>query len=317
MARRKPAHVHGVMAIDKPAGMTSRQVVNRVGWLLGEKRAGHTGTLDPDATGVLVLAFGHATKAIRWLTDTPKSYRTTVRFGSATSTDDAQGDVVETAPIPGAWDQETLLSTANRELGTIAQVPPAVSALKRDGVRDYERVRKGETIIRTARPVRLDSVQLLGMTDTEATFELTCGAGFYVRAWARDLGKAMGSAAHLTTLRRTHCSGFDVDECVPSETFAAMKRGDAEAHLRTTVRCLRRVLSETSVDEQATARLRHGQKVWVPQSDLRIGGELLVTGPGDVPICIAEVLVSASGTGGVLRVIRGLAAATVPAIETA
>ena len=315
MARRKPARVHGVVAIDKPAGMTSRQIVSRIGWLLGEKRGGHTGTLDPAAIGVLVLAFGHATKAVRWLTNTAKTYKTTVRFGTSTSTDDAQSEVVTSRPLPTSWTTEALVAAANRELGVIAQVPPAVSALKRDGVRDYERVRQGERVIREARPVRLDEVRLLTMTAEEATFELTCGAGFYVRAWARDLGSAMGSAAHITSLQRTSCSGFELSECISSEDFADLEVGAIERRLVPVAACLRRVMSVVLVDAEVTARLQHGQKVWIADEGLQAGAELLAIGPGEQPVCVAEVLVSASGTGAVLRVVRGLALAAETAPE--
>ena len=149
MAKRKAATIHGILAINKPAGPTSRAVLNEVARLFGERRCGHAGTLDPAATGVLVVAFGEATKVVRWLVEGGKSYRAVVQFGQQTSTDDAQGEVVAEAPRP-VVDDVQLLAAARRDLGSFAQMPPSVSALRRDGVRDHERARRGEVVERTA-----------------------------------------------------------------------------------------------------------------------------------------------------------------------
>ncbi|MCB9739451.1 MAG: tRNA pseudouridine(55) synthase TruB [Deltaproteobacteria bacterium] len=214
MARRKPALRHGVLAIDKPAGMTSRTLVNQVARLLGERRCGHAGTLDPDATGVLVICFGEATGAVRWLMGASKRYVTTARFGSETTTDDAEGAVRVAAASPDLREPTTCAALITAATLTtprlVPQIPPAVSALKRDGVRDHERVRRGEIVEREPRPVWLheSAVLQLRAESDEADIALVVGSGFYVRAFCRDLGRELGSAAHMAHLRRTRCGGF-------------------------------------------------------------------------------------------------------------
>ncbi|MEY3013444.1 MAG: hypothetical protein RIT45_2179 [Pseudomonadota bacterium] len=285
MARRKPAQRHGVLAIDKPAGMTSRTLVNQVGRWFGEKRCGHAGTLDPDATGVLVVCFGEATAAVRWLTAAPKRYVTTLRFGHETTTDDAAGEPTRAAERPDLRDPRVLaaleVAIAEGAGGIVQQRPPDVSALKRDGVRDHERVRRGETIEREARPVTLHATELLAV-DAEAgelRVALEVGSGFYVRAWCRDLGVRLGSAAHMRTLRRTHCGGFVTADASAGDAFSgaaltpdaieAIAPDDRPARLEPLDRALGRVLPTLALagleDAEALERaLRCGQRPVVP-----------------------------------------------------
>ncbi|MBI3178460.1 MAG: hypothetical protein HYZ27_02290 [Deltaproteobacteria bacterium] len=152
--KRKPATVHGVLALDKPLGPTSRNALDQAGRLLGERRAGHAGTLDPAATGLLCLCFGEATKAVTWLMSAPKTYEATLAFGRQTTTDDAQGETVRTAPVPDELRQRATLWLRS-QIGACEQVPPAVSALQREGVRDHDRVRRGELIERPPRSVKV------------------------------------------------------------------------------------------------------------------------------------------------------------------
>jgi tRNA pseudouridine55 synthase len=259
VARRKQARTHGILAIDKAPGMTSRQVVNRVSGLLEEKRCGHAGTLDPDASGLLVIAFGEATKVVRWLVDASKAYHTNIVFGTATSSDDASGTVVKTVALARPLGREQLLRKAQRELGLIDQVPPAVSALKRDGVRDHERVRRGEAIDRPPRPVRLDAVELVEHGQSEATFVLRCGAGFYVRAWARDLGNAMASAAHVSGLRRLSASGLDAKEAITLEELEDMTLEQRQGRMLPIGTTLSRLMPLVDVDEPTALALQNGQ----------------------------------------------------------
>lgn len=304
MARRKPALIHGVIAIDKPAGMTSRAVVTMVSRLLGERRCGHAGTLDPDATGVLVVAFGEATKIVRWLMAARKTYRAQVRFGAATSTDDAAGELVRTEPIPDLSDLGILDAAATREMGHIMQVPPAVSALKRDGIRDHERVRRGERVQRDAREVRLDSVTRVAVDGADATFDVTCGAGFYVRAWARDLGEHLGSVAHLVALRRTHAGGFDVQTCLGLDALRDMEARERRHQLLPISAALEHLLPALTVTDEQEAVLRQGQRYPAPRH-LTIGAEVWVRTAAHVPICMATVEHIEGAETPNLRVIRG------------
>lgn len=298
MAKRKPAQLHGLLVIDKPAGWTSRDVVNKVGWLLQEKRAGHAGTLDPMATGVLLVAFGEAAKGVRWWQDAPKTYEATVLFGQATVSDDAESPVIRAAEVPDL----TLASVlaALPPPGPLLQVPPAVSALQKDGVRDHERVRRGEVVEREARPVHLYRVDVVEVASPLVRLRVTCGAGFYVRALARDLGAAMGSAAHLTELRRTDAGGFDLAQAVSVEAIAALAQADRASLLVPMPEALRRVLPAITVDAETTLHLRQGKTPIIAEL---LAGDVLVLDTAGTPVCVATTHAGDAGT--VLTVERG------------
>lgn len=344
MAKRKPAEVHGVLCLDKPLGMTSRTALNRASRLLHEKRAGHAGTLDPDASGVLLLCFGEATKAVRWLMDAPKSYETTVRFGTATLSDDAASPVVRTADVP-VLTLETV-TAALPHPGWIQQVPPAVSALQQDGVRDHERVRRGEIVEREARPVQLHAVEVLGIQDADVRLRVTCGSGFYVRALARDLGEALGSAAHVIELRRTAGASFEVRDAWTLEELEGMEEEQRLATLVPVEVALGRVLPMLQVDAATEVMLRQGKlpalasdakgmqarsvdaqhrvRVADPQPDpaeSRIRPEdaandpetfaeqsYLILGPSAKAVCVAEIVAQTRESPALLRVVRGFCA---------
>ena len=211
----------GVVVVDKAAGLTSHGVVGRVRRLLGTRKVGHAGTLDPMATGVLVVGVERATRLLGHLTLTDKAYEATIRLGVGTVTDDAEGDVLTT---PGAPDvDEAWLEAALAPLrGPILQVPTAVSAIKVDGVRSYARVRAGEDVALVARPITVHRLEVLARRDdvvegvpvVDLDVVVECSSGTYVRALARDLGAALGSAGHLTALRRTRVGPFTLDEAV-------------------------------------------------------------------------------------------------------
>ncbi|WOP18442.1 tRNA pseudouridine(55) synthase TruB [Raineyella sp. LH-20] len=220
----------GLLVIDKPAGLTSHDVVARVRRLLGTRKVGHAGTLDPMATGVLILGVGRATRLLGHLALHDKAYDATIRLGQTTVTDDADGEVVASAGAVGATD--TAIRTAMAALtGDIAQRPSAVSAIKVDGQRSYARVRAGEQVELAARPVTVSRFDLLarrdGQIDGVAVVDLDvtveCSTGTYVRALARDLGEALGTGGHLTALRRTRVGGFDLDmaQSLPERDRAA------------------------------------------------------------------------------------------------
>ena len=200
----------GVLVCDKPAGMTSHDVVARVRRLAGQRRVGHGGTLDPPATGVLVLALGRATRLLPFLPTEPKRYLATVAFGAETDTLDAAGAVTATADASG-FDEAGLGAALAGFLGPQLQVPPMVSAIKVGGERLYAKARRGEQVERAPRPIVIHELRLLGFTPGErpaATIEVACSGGTYVRSLAADLGRALGTLAHLASLRRTAVGRF-------------------------------------------------------------------------------------------------------------
>ncbi len=257
MSKRKPAQIHGVLVIDKPLGLTSRAVVNKIAWLLGDKRCGHAGTLDPQASGVLLIAFGEATKCVRWLMEAEKTYETTIHFGQATDSDDAAGQIVAHLPIP-AYDRE-IIAAALPKPGWIQQIPPAVSALQKDGVRDYERVRRGEIIDRPAREVWLSDVQALDLTSVTVNLRVSCGAGFYVRSLARDLGQALGTLGHVGALRRTTAGGLGLEIAHVLPEIEALPLEQRRELLLPIEEVLRALLPHLAVDDATALQLRQGK----------------------------------------------------------
>ena len=223
MGRRKKGRaVSGWLVLDKPLEMGSTQAVGKLRWLFDAQKAGHAGTLDPLATGVLPIAFGEATKTMPYVTDGQKAYRFTVRWGSSTNTDDAEGEV--TASIderPVREDIEALLPSFT---GTIEQVPPAFSAIKIDGKRAYAEARAGREVELSARPVEIDTIELVDVPDADhAIFEVTCGKGTYVRALARDMGERLGCHGHIRDLRRTFVEPFEEEDAVALETLLELE----------------------------------------------------------------------------------------------
>lgn len=205
----------GFLVVDKPKGLTSNQVVSRVRKTTGIRKVGHAGTLDPMATGVLILAIGKVTRLIRYLQDLPKEYLATAQFGVATDTLDADGAVLSREPME--IEPEDVEAAAKRFVGTIHQVPPMVSALKHEGRRLYELAREGEVVEREARPVVIHELEILSVGPSpypEVDFRVVCGKGTYVRSLADDLAGVLGGVAHLTSLRRTRTGSLLVDEAV-------------------------------------------------------------------------------------------------------
>ena len=217
----------GLLLVDKPAGVSSHDVVNVARRAFGERRIGHAGTLDPFATGLLVLMLGRATRLLPYLNGEPKEYVATIRFGAETDTEDLHGAVVRTAPLPS---REALLAAIPSLTGEIDQVPPAYSAKRVDGERAYALARAGETPRLAAVRIRVDSWTPLAWRAgadggvEELDVAIRCGGGTYVRSLARDLARSAGSAAHLTALRRTRSGDFTVDDAV---TLDALRAGAA------------------------------------------------------------------------------------------
>lgn len=223
--QRRP--VHGVVLLDKPLGLSSNDALQKVKWLLRAEKAGHTGTLDPLATGVLPLCFGAATKFSQLQLEAPKTYIAVARLGQVTTTADAEGEVVrERAVELAAYTPELLAQVQARFTGPISQVPPMYSALKKDGKALYEYARAGIEIERPARDVTIHALDMVLCQDADGfdalQLTVTCSKGTYIRTLAEDIGEALGCGAHLRSLRRTDTGGIGVDRCITLDALIAM-----------------------------------------------------------------------------------------------
>jgi tRNA pseudouridine55 synthase len=218
MSRNETA-LHGALVLDKPSGPTSFTAMRSAQRVLGVRAAGHGGTLDPMASGVLVVLVGEARKLSALVMDHDKVYEAEVTFGIGTDTEDAAGAVTASAPVePGALTRERVAAVLPRFVGSVMQVPPRYSALKVGGKSNMSRARAGETFEVAARPARCDAIDLLELASPRVSLRVTCGKGYYVRALARDLGEALGLPAHLSALRRTRVGAFAIERaCAPSE----------------------------------------------------------------------------------------------------
>jgi tRNA pseudouridine55 synthase len=215
MGRRKKGQpVNGWVIIDKPMGMTSTQVVGAVKRVFDAQKAGHAGTLDPMATGVLAIALGEATKTVPYAMDAQKTYRFTARWGEARDTDDAEGKVTSISDIRPTRD--AIEAAIPAFTGQVVQVPPAYSAIKVQGERAYDLAREGEDVVLEPRTVEIHQARLLGQPDADhAEFEIRCGKGTYVRAWVRDIALTLGTVGHVSALRRTRIGSFSEEMAVP------------------------------------------------------------------------------------------------------
>ena len=211
---------HGFLVVDKEPGMTSHDVVSVARRALGTRKVGHAGTLDPMATGILVLGFNNGTRLLQYITDGDKDYCATIVLGAATVTDDAQGEVISTADASGVTDQQINDELAKMK-GVISQRPSSVSAVKIDGERAYDRVRSGEEVVLPAREVTISSLEIVQIRridlQIEIDIEVTCSAGTFIRAIARDCGDGLRVGGHLNSLRRTRIAGFGLDGAVSLE----------------------------------------------------------------------------------------------------
>jgi tRNA pseudouridine55 synthase len=229
LARAPRRRVDGVLLLDKPRGLSSNAALQRAKRLLAAEKAGHTGTLDPLATGLLPLCFGEATKFAHALLDARKEYVATVAFGIATDTGDAEGETVRTCEAPIA--REALAAALQRFVGAIAQTPPRFAALKHRGRNYYEYAREGIEIPRTPRDVRIDAIELLGWEPPHARLRVACGKGTYIRVLAEDIAAAVGSCAHLSALRRTAAGPFALEHAVTLDVLEAMALPERDGRL--------------------------------------------------------------------------------------
>lgn len=272
MARKKGRDISGWLVVDKPAGVTSTTVVNKVRWALDAKKAGHAGTLDPDATGVLAVALGEATKTVPYITDALKCYRFTLRFGAATSTDDAEGAVIATSDLRPT-DAE-IAAALPAFVGDIQQVPPQFSAVKVEGERAYDLARAGEALDLAARPLYVESLVLLARPDADtAELELVCGKGGYVRSIARDLGAALGCLGHVLCLRRVWSGPFEASDGLSLEDIDRLARTlELDARVLPLETGLAD-LPELRATPEGAVRLKNGNPGMVIAADAEFGEE--------------------------------------------
>ncbi|NRB01882.1 MAG: tRNA pseudouridine(55) synthase TruB [Rhodobacteraceae bacterium] len=288
MARkRKGRDLSGWLVIDKPAGHTSTAVVNKVRWALQAQKAGHAGTLDPEATGVLAVALGEATKTVPFITDALKAYDFTIALGAATNTDDAEGEVIRESDLrPGS---AQISEALHAFVGEIEQVPPQFSAVKIDGQRAYKRARDGEEMELQARPLWVEELTLIDRPDPDhAVLRLVCGKGGYVRSIARDLGNALGCYAHVTTLRRIWSGPFDTETALDWATLEELAQTEAlDAYIRPVAEGLSE-LDEVRATPEGAVRLRNGNPGMVYPSDLEYGTECWASFEGK-PVAVGRL----------------------------
>jgi tRNA pseudouridine55 synthase len=303
--------MNGVLLVDKPAGPTSHDVVHRVRRALGTKDAGHTGTLDPAATGLLAICLGDALKLQRWLADGDKSYLATVAFGASTTTEDAEGTVL-TRGDPGALTEAVIRAALAPLTGEIDQVPPMYSAVRVDGRRLHEAARAGETVERVARRVTVHALELgeVGPTGADGLrrvqLAVRCGKGTFVRTLAADLGRSLGVPAHLCALRRTVAGPFRLDEALPLEELERLAKDDRPALLGRIIPPADAVafFPRLDVDANGAIALSRGRQLSRPDE---ADGLRRVVGPDGALVAVGEV------KEGRLRPVRVITAPVLPA----
>ena len=285
MARRKKGRpISGWLIVDKPLGVTSSAVVNKAKWAFDAQKAGHAGTLDPEASGLLAIAFGEATKTVPYVTDSMKAYHFTVRLGQATNTDDGEGEVVNESKLRPTADE--IRAALPVFTGDIMQVPPQYSAVKVDGERAYKRARDGEEMELAARTLFVESLELIEMPDADhAVLEMVCGKGGYVRSIARDLGRALGCFGHVVQLRRVWAGPFEIEDGISFETLNELAKDRKLDEFLLPLEAGLHDLTELSCTPEGAAKLRYGNPGMVIASDVEYGEECWASLDG-VPVAI-------------------------------
>ncbi|WP_299842209.1 tRNA pseudouridine(55) synthase TruB [uncultured Paracoccus sp.] len=286
MARKKGREISGWLVVDKPAGVTSTAVVGKVRWALDAKKAGHAGTLDPDATGVLAVALGEATKTVPYITDALKAYDFTVNWGDETTTDDASGEVVRSSDARP--DAEAIRAALPGFTGDILQVPPAFSAVKVEGERAYDLAREGEAVELAARPLWVEELSLTETTPDTARLMMVCGKGGYVRSIARDLGRALGCLGHVAHLRRIWSGPFDAEQGVTLDRIDREAQDWLESQLLPLEVALEDMPALRATPEGAV-RIRNGNPGQVTGT-AEFGETVWVSDPATGPICIGRYM---------------------------
>ncbi len=284
--RRFDREVDGILLLDKPTGISSNAALQQARVLFRALKAGHAGSLDPLASGLLPVCFGQATKVCGQLLESSKSYRVTARLGMQTDTADAEGQVIQEQPVP-ALEIEAVRTVLGGFLGEQTQIPPMYSALKHEGKRLYELARKGESVERAARRIRIDGIDLLNLGAAEIEMEVACSKGTYIRTLVEDVAKALGTVGHVMALRRTRVDPFGAKAMITFAELEAAASGD-ETGLAAFLLPVDHVfmdLPQVAVDEAGERHLTHGRRTWplaggsVPP-DAPAGAKVRVYGPG-------------------------------------
>jgi tRNA pseudouridine55 synthase len=250
----------GILNIDKPSGWTSHDVVGKVRRLLGQKSVGHAGTLDPMATGVLLVCVGQATRVADYLMAGRKVYRATAELGRETATYDLDGATLATAAVPGLTDAD-LRAAFGRFAGAIEQTPPAYSAIKQAGIPAYRKARRGEAVALPSRRVTIHSIELLEWRSPYVTFDVTCDPGTYVRSLAHDLGTTLGCGGTLAKLTRLQSGSFRVEDAISLDALAEAAQSGQIMHCLHPLRAALSALTAVTIDAEAVSRLVHGQPI--------------------------------------------------------
>ena len=294
MARKRSGRpIHGWLVIDKPTGMTSARVVAEVLRITGAAKAGHGGTLDPMATGVLPVALGEATKTVAYVVGSSKTYQFTVFWGAARDTDDADGEVISTSDVRPS--EDAIRAVLPEFTGAIEQVPPIYAAIKVKGKRAYALAREGKPVALAPREVFIERLELIEAADPDrAVFEMRCGKGTYVRAFARDVAERLGTVGHLAALRRTEVGRYRACDAISLDNLTALVHsGELPEHVRPVETALADIPA-LAVTESQAARLKSGQAVHVHRS----GQRLVRVAVGGRLVALAEL------SGGMARPVR-------------
>ncbi len=285
---KKGRPISGWVILDKPVGMGSTQCVSKIKWLYQAAKAGHAGTLDPLASGMLPIALGEATRTVPYVMDGEKTYRFTVTWGAETNTDDVEGEITETShKRPDEAAIKAILPTYS---GEIEQVPPAFSAIKINGERAYKLARDGESFEIASRKVLIGRLELVSVTDETATFEIHCGKGTYVRALARDFGRNLGCFGHVTVLRRIEVGPFDEDDLVSLEDLVKLEGNLAalDKEIFATGMALEGV-AEVPVQGEQVHRLRLGNPVLIRGREAITHADEAIATKGDELVALGEI----------------------------
>ena len=290
--KKRGEPVHGWVAFDKPYGMTSTQAVAKIRWIFNAEKAGHGGTLDPLATGLLPIALGEATKTVQWTMDGRKVYRFTAKWGEARTTDDLEGEISQTSDVrPASIDIESILYQFR---GDILQTPPAFSAIKVNGERAYDLARAGAAVGLAPRPVFVAELRLTDLPDADhATFEVVCGKGTYIRSLARDMGRALGCFGHVTLLRRIAVGSFAEADMIPLESLEELRhKAPGDIAKKGVLRPIETVLDGIpvlAVTDAEGQRLRQGQSVLLRGANAPIASDAVLVTWGGKPLGICSI----------------------------
>ena len=271
MARRRKLRgrdISGIILLDKPVGVSSNEALQHVKRIFNAQKAGHTGSLDPLASGLLPICFGEATKFANYILTADKSYSTQCKLGETTTTGDAEGDVLETKPVPEVTEQK-MCEILESFLGESNQIPPMYSALKKDGQPLYKLAREGIEVDREARPIRIESIALKSIEGSKLAYDVSCSKGTYIRTLSEDIGKKLGCGAYVTELRRIDLGAYHIDESVTLEKLDALRDEKAFTEMDTYIRPIEQALADwpaITLTDDSAFYVKQGQAVQVPKA---------------------------------------------------